>query len=170
MDSMLVICYSETGVARLVAQQLCKQHGWPLGEVHERRPGRTLLRVTSLLRMRPQIWYEGPEPGDFRTVVLVSSTKAGHLAAPMRTFLGQRRDALRRVAILTTVGSEEEPSTVAEVSALLGRAPIHNATFTIAEVEDGSGAARIRAFGDFLQPRSTSVQAPEATGLPAPAA
>lgn len=161
MDSMLVVCYSETGVARQVARQLSAEHGWPLGEVHERRSGHLLLLLESLLGWKPKIAYEGPEPGDFRTVILVSSTKAGHLAAPMRSFLAQRHDELKRVAIVTTVGSDDEPSTVAEVSQLLGHAPIHNATFTISEVEDGTGIGRIRAFGDFLQPRSTAVQHPE---------
>lgn len=161
MDSMLVVCYSETGVALQVARQLCETHGWPLGEVHERRQGHVLLLLKSLLGWKPRIAYQGPDPGDFRTVVLVSSTKAGHLAAPMRSFLAQRRDALKRVAIITTVGSDDAPSTVAEVSQLLGRAPIHNATFTVREIEDGSGAQRVATFGDVLQPRSTAVQHPE---------
>jgi hypothetical protein len=50
---------------------------------------------------------------------------------------------------------------VAETAQLLGHAPIHNATFTAAEIEGAAGAARISAFGDFLQPRSTAVQLPE---------
>ena len=69
-------------------------------------------------------------------------------------------------AIVSILKSEDAVSAVPEIAALLGHAPIHNATFTATELEDGSAAARVRDFGDFLQPRSTAVQLPE-TGFSA---
>ncbi len=174
MDSMLVVCYSETGVARQVAQQLCAGHGWPLGELRDLRdeapvPHPVREVVDSLLLRRAPIDYEGPPPGDFRTVVLVTGMKAGHLPAAMRSFLLQHHDDLRRVAIVSILKCEEAVSAVAEATRLLEHAPIHNATFTAAEVEDGRAAAGIAAFGEFLQPRSSAAQlrAPRARVQPA---
>jgi hypothetical protein len=86
---------------------------------------------------------------------------AGHVPAALRAFLGHHREELRRVAIVSILKSEDAVSAVPEVAQLLGHAPIHNATFTAAELEGGSGAANVSAFGDFLQPRSTAVQFPE---------
>jgi hypothetical protein len=167
MDSMLVVVYSETGLARDVARQLSEEHGWPVGEIHDLRshpetPGLLRPLLDSLLHRAAPIAYQGPEPGDFRTVILVTPMLAGHVPAAMRVFLTHHREELRRVAIVSILKSEDAVSAVAEVATLLGHAPIHNATFTADELTGAGKAARVRDFGDFLQPRSTAVQLPEA--------
>ncbi|GAB3661805.1 flavodoxin [Ramlibacter alkalitolerans] len=170
MDSMLVVVYSETGLARDVAAQLHAEHGWPVGEIHDLRshpetPGVLRPLLDSLLHRGAPISYQGPDPGDFRTVVIVTPMLAGHVPAAMRAFLGHHREQLRRVAIISILKSDDAVSAVPEVAQLLGHAPIHNATLTAAELERGSVAA-VREFGAFLQPRSTALQFP-ATGLSA---
>jgi hypothetical protein len=162
MDSMLVVMYSETGHARRVALQLCSEHGWPVGEVRDLNAGegyglvRTVLEALPL--RRAHIAYEGPDPAHFRTVVLVTPMRGGHVPAPMRAFLQGHCERLRRTAIVSILKSEDAASAVAEVARVLGHAPIHNVTVTAAEIDDGSGAASIAAFGDFLQPRSVAEQ------------
>ncbi len=164
MDSMLVVCYSETGVARRVAVQLCTERGWPLGDLHDLRDDEPVHHpvrevVDSLLLRRAPIAYEGPEPGDFRTVILVMGMKAGHLPAAMRSFLLQHRDGLHRYAIVSVLKSQDAVSAVAEVTQLLGHAPIHNATFSAPEIFGGSAARDITAFGEFLLPRGRRTSA-----------
>src|SRR5438067_13873020 len=108
MDSVLVVCYSYTGNSRRMAQLLCSQQGWPLGEITDVEPrsgGRGTWRcvLDSVLRRRPQIPYEGPEPGGFRAVLLVGPVWMGRLAGPMRAFVSQFRKSLRHhVAVLMT--------------------------------------------------------------------
>ena len=169
MDSILVVVYSETGLAREVAKQLHAEHGWPVGELHDLRshpetPGMLRPLLDSVLHRGAPIAYQGPEPGNFRTIVIVTPMLAGHVPAALRAFLGHHRHELRRVAIVSILKSEDAVSAVPEVAQLLGHAPIHNATFTSEELEGGTGAQRVSEFGDFLQPRSTAVQFPE-TGL-----
>jgi hypothetical protein len=164
MDSMLVVCYSETGVARQVAGQLCAEHGWPLGEVHDLRDAEPVQHpvrevVDSLLLRRAPITYDGPQPGDFRTVVLVTGMKAGHLPAAMRSFVLQHHDELRRYAVVSILKSEDATSAVAELTELLGHAPIHNAIFPAPEIFGGSAVREITAFGEFLLPHSASARA-----------
>ncbi|HET8746709.1 MAG TPA: flavodoxin [Ramlibacter sp.] len=171
MDSILVVVYSETGLARDIARQLHAEHGWPVGEIHDLRshpenPGLLRPLLDSLLHRDAPIAYQGPEPGDFRTVVVVTPMLAGHVPAAMRAFLHHHREDLRRVAIVSILKSEDAVSAVPEVAQLLGHAPIHNATFTADELAGAGGQERVREFGDFLQPRSTAVQLP-ATGLSA---
>ena len=167
MDSMLVVVYSETGLAREIARQLNAEQGWPVGEIHDLRshpesPGVLRPLLDSLLHRDAPLAYDGPEPGDFRTVVIVTPMLAGHVPAAMRAFLSHHREQLRRVAIVSILKSDDAVSAVPEVAQLLGHAPIHNATLTPAELEGGAGAARVREFGEFLQPRSTAVQLSEA--------
>lgn len=164
MDTVLVVCYSYTGTTRRLAQLLCSHRGWPLGEIVEERPragaGGTLGCVLdSLLRRHPAVRYEGPDPEDFHTVVLLSPIWMYRLAGPMRSFIAAHRAALRRVAVVVTMNSGGASNAVAEIADVLGRAPILVATFRSREVEDGSSTGRLLAFGDELLPASTGTQA-----------
>lgn len=159
MDTVLVVCYSYTGTGRRLAQLLCSHHGWPLGEVVEEHPragaaGTLRCVLDSLLRRRPAVRYQGPDPADFRTVVLVSPIWMYRLAGPMRSFVAARRAALRHVALILTMGFGGASNAVAEVSHALGRAPVLVGSFTSREVETGTGTSRLLAFGDELLPPS----------------
>ena len=161
MDSILVISYSFSGVSRRAAQLLCSHHGWPLGEIVDATPrGALRCMLDSLLRRHPDVRYQGPHPGDFRTVVLVSPIWMYRLAGPMRSFLRDYRDALQRVAVVSTMASGGAVNAVRETAAILHRDPIAAAAFTQRELEDGSGTARLLAFGDELQPPSAAAQHP----------
>lgn len=168
MARVLVICYSYTGTARRAAQLLCSHHGWPLGEVHDAAPRGTLRCVLdSLLRRRPAIRYEGPEPRAFDTVVLVAPIWMYRLAGPMRTFVAHHRDQLQRVAVLATMNSGGASNAFAEVAQLLGHAPVASAAFLQREIDDGSGTSRLLDVGDALDRGESGIHAPPAWTAPA---
>lgn len=170
MDSILVVCYSHTGVSRRAAQLLCSHHGWPLGTIADTGTRDTWRCVLdSLLRRRPAIRYQGPDPGDFRTVVLVSPIWMYRLAGPMRSFVAEHRDQLPRVAVVSTMNSGGASNAVGEIAHLLGHAVIGAAAFEARELEDGSGTGRLLAFGDELQPGSTASQHARTPAWTAPA-
>jgi len=159
MDSILVVNYSFTGVSRRAAQLLCSHHGWPLGTIVEDAPRNGLRCVLdSLLRRHPAIRYEGPPPGDFRTVVLVSPIWMLRLAGPMRSFAREHRDALQRVAVVTVMGARGASNAVAEIAAILGHPPIAATAFTQGALEDGTATTPLLAFGEALQPGSAATQ------------
>lgn len=163
MDSVLIVFYSYTGVSRRVAHLLGAQRGWPLGEIVEEQgrggaTGTVRCVLDSLLRRQPAVRYQGPEPSDFRTVVLVSPVWAYRLNGPMRSFIAGHSARLHRVAVLSTMGSRGAGNAVAEIEKLLGKPPILAAAFTQREVEDGSCAQRLDAFGEALCPGRTPQQ------------
>lgn len=165
MDTILVVCYSYTGTALRLAELLSSHHGWPLGRITDEAPragGAGTLRcvLDSLLRRRPRIRYEGPDPGDFRTVVLLAPIWMYRLAGPMRSFLTEHREQLRRVAVICTLASGGASNALAEVARLLGHAPVASASFLQREVEDGTCTGRLLAFGDTLQPGAAAAQPP----------
>ena len=156
MDRILVVCYSYTGTSRQLAQLLCAQLGWPMGEVVEahRRSGPTgTLRCVadSLLRRRPLIRYDGPDPREFEAVVLVSPIWIYRLAGPMRSFIADRAADLKQVAVVSVMGAKGASNAVAEIGRLLGHAPVAATSFTSREVDDGSCADRLQGFGRALQ-------------------
>lgn len=167
MDSVLVVCYSYTGVSLRAAQLLCAQEGWPLGMVLDERP-RGALRciLDSLLRRCPAIRYDGPDPGDFRSVVLVSPIWAGRLAGPMRSFVARHGEALGRVAVISTMGSSGAATAVAEIATLLGQEPVCSAAFTQKAVSDGSCTSGLLAFGERLRGIDIRQPALAAAALP----
>ena len=69
----------------------------------------------------------------------------------MRSFVAAQRASLRDVAVISVMGGSGAPNAVAEVSRLIGRPPLMDAAFKTREVEDGSYAARLQAFGKSVQ-------------------
>ncbi len=155
MSKVLVVVYSYTGTSRRVAELLRSQQGWPLADITDvvPRTGRFAgLRcvLDSLLRRRPAIEYQGPFLKDFDTIVLVSPIWARRLAGPMRSFVARRRDHLPEFAVISVMGGSGAPNAVAEIGRLTGRSPLLATAFTTQEVDDGSFAARLQAFGTAL--------------------
>lgn len=159
MDGTLVVFYSYTGTSRRLVQLLCSQLGWPSGEIVEEQArsgasGTLRCLADSLLRRQPRIIYKGPDPEDFTTVVLVSPIWAYRLASPMRSFVADRRDDLHQVGVVSVMGGSGAPNAVAEIAHIVGRAPLLATAFTTREVDDGSCASRLEAFGHALQAAS----------------
>jgi len=155
-NKILVVTYSYTGTCRQLAQWLCSAQDWPLVEVTEAKPRSGVLGtwrcvIDSLLYRRPEIRYEGPSLREFKAVVLVAPIWAYRLASPMRSFVASRRDELPDVAVVSAMGGRGAPNAVAEIGRLLGRSPILSTAFTAREIEDGSCAARLQAFGKAVQ-------------------
>lgn len=156
MSEVLVVMYSYAGTSRQLAQLLCSQQEWPMAEISEVSPrsglrgtGRCLL--DSWLRRRPEIRYTGPPPNEFDAVVLVAPIWAYRLAGPMRSFVALWREHLPDVAVVSVMGGSGAPNAVAEIGQLLGRSPILSTAFTSREVEDGSCAAWLQAFGNAVE-------------------
>lgn len=158
MDSTLIVFYTYSGNSREVAQLLAAQKGWPAGEVIEEEPrsggGAGYIRclLDSMFHREPAVRYVGPEPADFAQVVLVAPIWLQRLAAPMRSFVRAHRDELKHVGVITTMGSRGGSNAVAEIGRILGRDPVLAETITEREVQDGSCAARLEAFGAALVP------------------
>jgi hypothetical protein len=168
MSEVLVVTYSYTGTCRQLAQLLCSQQGWPMAEISEISPriglqGTARCLLDSWRHRRPPIHYEGPPPEQFDAVVLVSPIWAYRLAGPMRSFVTLMRERLPDVAVVSVMGNSGAPNAVAEIGQLLDRSPILSTAFTTREVQDGSCAGWLQAFGTALQ----NAEDPEAVLRPA---
>lgn len=163
MDNVLIVTYSYTGQSLRLAQLLSAQTGWPLATITEENPragaaGTWRCILDSLLRRKPAIRYEGPDPKGFRTVVLVSPIWMRRLCGPMRSFVAGRCKSLRRVAVISTMNSGGAENAVAEIGGMtacapyLGSASLVNAAFTSREIETGEFGERLDHFARQLLP------------------
>ena len=161
MSKILVVVYSFTGTGRRVAQMLCAQQQWPMGEVLEQRarPGGGLSTwrciLDSLLRRRPAIRYCGPPIEGADTVVLIAPVWMRRLAAPMRSFVVSHRASLPPIAVISVMSARGATRAVAEIADLAGKPPLLDTSLTSREVDDGSFSVRLQAFGDALQAAET---------------
>ena len=156
MSKSLAIAYSHTGTSRRLAQLLVAQQQWTLAEVREARRRSGVLGtwrclLDSFFHHCPQIRYDGPNPSEFDAVVLVSPIWTYRLAGPTCSFVASQRASLRDVAVISVMGESGAPNAVAEVSRRIGRPPLMNAAFWTREVEDGSCAGRLQAFGKAVR-------------------
>ena len=167
MRQVLVVVYSYTGTSRRVAQRLAAERGWPIGEVIDAKPRSGWWRcvLDSLLRRRPAIRYAGPDPGAFDAVVLVSPIWVEGLSAPMRSFVVAEAQRLREFAVVSVMGSKGAPNAVAEISRLIGRAPLLHAAFKRGELDDDAVVARIGVFARAVE----GARAARPTSLPSAA-
>ncbi|MEO7886897.1 flavodoxin [Polaromonas sp.] len=155
-DRILVVCYSNTGTSRRVADLLASQFQWARGEVRETR-SRTgtagMLRCVadSLFRRHPTVRYEGPDPREFETVVLIAPIWVYRLAGPMRSFVRDDAPGLKRVAVISVMGGQGATNAFAEIDRILGRPPILSTSFTAREVDDGSYASSLQVFGNAVR-------------------
>ena len=69
----------------------------------------------------------------------------------MRSFVAAQHASMNDVAVISVMGESGAPNAVAEVSRLIDRPPLMNAAFRTREVEDGSCAGRLQAFGRAVQ-------------------
>ena len=153
MTKVLVVVYSYTGTGRRLAQVLCAQQGWPLSEVIELRSRKKGMRGTwrcvldSMLGRRPRVFCDGAAPERYEAVVLIAPIWIGRMAGPMRSFVAMHKPALRNTALITVMGSRGAAVAAAEFTRLTGHDPMLQTAVTTREVDDGSFAARLQAFG-----------------------
>lgn len=167
MDSILVVCYSYSGTTLRLAQLLASRRGWPLAEIKDAdsRSGSLRCVMDSLLRRQPHITYDGPDPANFRTVVLMAPIWMYRLASPMRTFVHVHKGDLKRVAVVCTEGAAGAANAFTEIAHVLGHAPVATAAFLQREIADGSCTGRLLDFGEALQP-GTAPRQPAARPAP----
>lgn len=168
MAGTLVVFYSSTGTSRELARLLAAQQNWALGEIVEPQSragasGNWRCVLDSLLRRRPTIRYQGPDPASHDIVVLVSPIWMYRLAGPMRSFAAQYAASLGRFAVVSVMGSAGAVNAAVELAALLGHAPLRSIAFTSRDVLNGSCAARLQEFGDNLETAAPVVPQPRFT-------
>jgi menaquinone-dependent protoporphyrinogen IX oxidase len=169
-DRTLIVCYSNTGTSRRVAELLASQFKWPCGEIseqHSRTGTAGMLRcvVDSLLRRHPAIRYEGPAPRDFETVVLIAPIWLYRLAGPMRSFVRDHAPGLKRVAVISVMGGQGATNAFSEIDQILGHPPVLSTSFTAREVDDGSYSSGLEVFGSAVRDNAKKDEAVRPTTL-----
>lgn len=159
LGNVLVVFYSRTGTTRTVAEAIRDALGCEIDEVKDTK-GRSgvigWLRAGKDAGSRSLTKISGVDmdPSEFDVVVIGSPTWNGTVSTPIRTYITERKDSLREIALFST-GDAEEPVAIRDMEELAGKSPV--ATLHLVrkrDVEDGSYLERVGEFASKIRERA----------------
>lgn len=155
MKVCLIVCYSHTGVTARVATALAKRLGADLEMIKDMRPRQGisgyLLSVWEALRQRPAaILPPRHDPAHYPFIVLGTPIWAGHMSAPMRSYIEQQRDRFQRLAVFCTMGGSGGRQVLSAMADLCHRTPVATLCLRQQEVLTGRHQRELADFADQL--------------------
>jgi hypothetical protein len=123
MKDTLVVFYSRTGCTRRLALRIAGMLDADVEEITERHSRRGVFgfarSMFDVLHGRlPRIAAARLDPRSYRTVVIGTPVWAAHVSSPVRSYIVQHADALRRLGLFCTMGSSGGAEVLAEMLAL----------------------------------------------------
>lgn len=145
----LVVYFSRTGNTRTVGNEIARElscdveeiidtvnRAGPLGYINSGRQA-TMKELTKLQPLKK-------DPSQYELVVIGTPVWAATMSTPVRTFLVENKDKLKKVAFFATLGGVGADGTFNGMEELAGKKP--EATFTVNTVDLKKGA-----YGDGLR-------------------
>ncbi len=153
---VLVVYYSRTGHTKQVAGEIVKALQCDseeiLDTVNRRGPIGFLLSGRSagsggLTKLKPI----QKDPAGYDLVVIGTPIWARHVSTPVRTYLAENKDKLKKVAFFVTEGSSGDEATFKEMEELSGKKPAAMLVVTAADRQKGDVAGKVKAFVDAIK-------------------
>lgn len=158
MTDTLVVYYSRSGTTERLAAQLASKLGADLEVVRTERSYAGIAGYFkgiwhSLSRRVPEL-SRGRDVTDYAVVIVGSPIWAGHLSAPMRSYLARYGRQIRPVAAFwVSGGGAGYKNVAAEIEAITGRPLLATAHFSQREVGTLATDAKLDAFVQALRPQ-----------------
>jgi flavodoxin len=169
MKTLLVV-YSRTGTTRGVGRRIaraCASAMREIKDVRSRRGPIGYLRsgFEAVKARLPAIKPLTVDPSAYDLVILGAPVWAGHIAAPMRTFLEQNKSRLRRIALFCTMGRSGSERALREMAEITGQIPLATLALVQDEIKTNIGVHKIHRFESALHKVQ---EAPERSAVPQP--
>ena len=158
MKSDLVVFYSRSGNTRRLAQRLAHALDADLEEVREARGRDGMLGFLrcgyeATRGIEPPLLPLRLNPRRYARVFIGTPVWAGHVSSPVRAWLARHRADLKEFAFFCTYGHEGADTALADLAAIVGRAPQATLAMTEREVHLG-GEAQVAPFVESLPARA----------------
>ncbi|SEQ41522.1 flavodoxin family protein [Thalassovita taeanensis] len=156
MTRILILYFSRSGTTRAVAQALATRLGADIEELREPRArtgiaGYLRSAWEALKQRHVQLTPPTRRAEDYDLVLIGSPTWAGHLCAPVRSWLHTAKPDIRRYAGFVTQGGSGAEKVLAEMQTQLGTPPEATLILTAGQVNKGEIAPQIETFVQDLR-------------------
>jgi len=155
MKLCLIVYYSRTGITAQVAQALARTCGADVEQIEDLRPRHGaagyLRSAWEALRQTPAaIAPPKHHPADYPFVVLGTPVWAGHMSAPMRSYILQQRGHFHRLAVFCTMGGSSGPKVLTAMGDMCNKLPVASLCLRQQDVLAGRHTAAVADFANEL--------------------
>lgn len=155
----IVIFYSRTGTTKKVAEMIAEKIGAEIEEIKDTvdrsgamgymRSGRDAMKKR-LTRLDPFL----KNPADYDLVVIGTPIWGWNMSVPVRTFVTDQKDSLRKVAFFCTMGGSGDKKAFSEMAEIIGKKPVATLALTTKEVVSGDISEKVNNFTDSIRKSS----------------
>ncbi len=152
----LVVYYSRDGHTRKVAEELSKElkcdieeikdtmdRSGPMGWLSAARQART----KALTKLQPI----KNDPSKYDLVIIGTPVWAGNLSPPVRTYIADNKDKLKKVSFLITENARGDEATIKEMEVLSGKTAAGTLVVKAKEIKNGEYQDKIKKFADSIK-------------------
>lgn len=147
----LVVYYSRTGHTKKVGEEIAKElkcdseelvdtvnRSGPLGWINSGRQAST----KALTKLQPL----QKDPSKYDIVIIGTPVWAGTMSTPIRTYVAENRDKIRKVAAFITLGGRGQEKTLLDLEAVGGKKPAATLVVTAKDIKAGTYADAVKKF------------------------
>lgn len=151
----LVVYYSRTGNTRLVAGEIVKELKCDSEEILDtvNRAGPVGWLQSGRQAMSKELTKLQPiqkDPANYDLVIIGTPVWAANVSTPVRTYIAENKDKLKKVAFFITEGSKGEENTIKEMEALSGKKAAATLVVTVKEIKIGDYTEKLKRFVQSL--------------------
>jgi flavodoxin len=139
-----LVYYSRTGITKKIAEAIAKKLQADIEEIidlKDRKGPWQYLKAgrDAMKRIPAEISVAKNNPDYYDLVVIGTPVWAGNMACAVRTYLGQNREKIKKLALFCTMGGSGDQNTFKEMESLAGQTAV--ARLTVLTREAGKPAA-----------------------------
>jgi flavodoxin len=148
---VLVAYYSRTGHTKQVAEEIAKElkcdadeildtvnRAGPIGFLMAGRQAST----TTLTKLQPI----RKDPANYDLVIVGTPVWARHVSTPVRTYIVENKDKLKKVAFFVTEGDKGDEQTIKEMEELSGKKAAGTLVVKVVDIKTGDYREMVKKF------------------------
>jgi flavodoxin len=152
----LVVYYSRGGNTKKVAEELSKElkcdieeiqdtvnRSGPIGWLNSGRQAST----KALTKLQPI----KNDPAKYDLVIIGTPVWASHVSTPVRTYITENKDKLKKVAFLVTEGNGGDVGAVKDMEEISGKTSASTLVVKVPQIKKGEYQTKVKQFADTIK-------------------
>jgi len=152
----LVVFYSRTNTNKKVAEDLARKLNADLEEIKSIKTYRGIFGYLAagregLKKIPAKIEPSAKETAQYDLLVLGTPIWVGKIASPVRAYLEQQKDGIKKVAFFCVCGGSDTRPVFNEMAELCGRQPVATLALRTKEIKENDFEEKLNKFSAMLE-------------------